>query len=219
MKHYYSSYYPHWIKRTLDLILTVPAYLFFSPFIILIGLFIYFTLGKPVLFKQVRPGLHGKPFKIYKFRTMKHAYDDKGHPLPDADRLTNLGKFLRSTSLDELPELINVINGDMSIVGPRPLLMQYLDRYSPEQARRHDVIPGLTGWAQINGRNAISWEEKFKFDIWYVDNRGLWLDVKIIGMTVLKVLRRDGISQDDHATAQEFLGQNSRKKTQESQKG
>ena len=159
-----------------------------------------------MLFKQVRPGLQGKPFTLYKFRTMTDARDQEGNLLPDTARLTKLGRFLRSTSLDELPELWNVIKGDMSLVGPRPLLMQYLDRYTPEQARRHETKPGLTGWAQVNGRNAISWEEKFDLDIWYVDYCSLFLDVRIILLTLLKVFRREGIAADGEATMPEFMG-------------
>lgn len=162
--------------------------------------------GKSVFFKQPRPGLGGKPFIIYKFRTMKNSLDENGVFLPDSDRLTPFGKFLRSTSLDELPELINVIKGDMSIVGPRPLLMQYLERYTPVQARRHEVKPGITGWAQVNGRNAITWEEKFAFDVWYVDHHCLALDLKIIAMTFWKIIKREGINQPGQATAEEFKG-------------
>ena len=163
-------------------------------------------MGAPVLFRQMRPGLQGEPFFLLKFRTMNDVRDEQGELLPDDGRLTGLGSFLRSTSLDELPELFNVLKGEMSIVGPRPLLMQYLDRYTPEQARRHEVKPGVTGWAQVNGRNAISWEEKFELDVWYVDNWSLWLDVKIICMTVWKILKREGVNQPGHATAQEFMG-------------
>ena len=172
-----------------------------------LALVIWWKLGKPILFAQVRPGLKGSPFRLYKFRTMKNIYDKQGRLLPDEERLTGLGRFLRSTSLDELPELWNVLKGDMSIVGPRPLLMQYLERYTPEQARRHEVKPGITGWAQVNGRNAISWEEKFKLDVWYVDNGSMWLDLKIIGMTAWKILKREGISQEGQATAEEFYPQ------------
>jgi lipopolysaccharide/colanic/teichoic acid biosynthesis glycosyltransferase len=163
-------------------------------------------MGSPVFFKQQRPGLHGKPFYMFKFRTMTNACDGDGCLLPDCDRLTPLGRFLRSTSLDELPELFNVLKGDMSLVGPRPLLMQYLDRYTPEQARRHEVRPGVTGWAQVNGRNALSWEDKFEMDVWYVDNRSFWLDLKILWMTLLKVVRREGISGDGCETMTEFEG-------------
>jgi len=159
-----------------------------------------------VLFRQQRPGLHGQPFTLYKFRTMTDARDAQGNLLPDAQRLMPLGRFLRSTSLDELPELFNVFKGDMSLVGPRPLLMRYLDRYTPEQMRRHEVKPGITGWAQVNGRNAVTWEQKFALDVWYVSNVSLWLDMKIIALTVWKVFKREGISQPGHATAQEFTG-------------
>ncbi len=181
----------------------VPA----MPVLVAIALLIWKRIGRPIFFKQVRPGRNGKPFRIIKFRTMLEARGQDGAPLPDGERLTSLGRFLRSTSLDELPELFNVLKGDMSIVGPRPLLMQYLERYTLEQARRHEVKPGLTGWAQINGRNAISWEEKFKLDVWYVDHWSLSLDLKIILMTVLKVLKREGISQEGEATMQEFYPQ------------
>jgi sugar transferase EpsL len=162
------------IKRLFDLVVAVPSVIVLSPVFVLIGFFVRMKIGSPILFKQVRPGLHGKPFTIYKFRTMTDERDRDGNLLPDGARLTRLGRFLRRTSMDELPELFNVIKGDMSIVGPRPLLMQYLDRYPPEQARRHEVKPGITGWAQVNGRNAISWEDKFKLDVWYVDNWSLW---------------------------------------------
>lgn len=163
-------------------------------------------MGRRVLFVQKRPGLHGRPFALFKFRTMTYARDEQGNLLTDRERLSRLGRFLRSTSLDELPELFNVIKGDMSLVGPRPLLIQYLDRYTPEQARRHEVKPGITGWAQVNGRNALTWEEKFKLDIWYVDHMSFWLDLKIIAMTILKILKREGISQPGHMTMEEFKG-------------
>ncbi len=194
------------IKRLFDLAIAVPSMILLTPIFVLIGFFVRIRIGSPVLFRQVRPGLHGRPFTIYKFRTMTDERDEDGNLLPDGERLTRLGRFLRKTSMDELPEFFNVIKGDMSIVGPRPLLMEYLDRYSPEQARRHDVKPGITGWAQVNGRNAISWEDKFKLDVWYVDNWSAWLDVKIVAMTVLKVLKRDGISQKGEATIKEFMG-------------
>ena len=194
------------IKRLFDLAVAVFSVIILSPFLVLVGFLVRLKIGSPVLFRQERPGLHGRPFTIYKFRTMTDQRDEAGNLLPDGNRLTRLGRFLRKTSMDELPELFNVIKGDMSIVGPRPLLMQYLDRYTPEQARRHEVKPGITGWAQVNGRNAISWEDKFKLDVWYVDNLTLWLDVRIILMTVSKVLKSEGISQAGHATAQEFLG-------------
>ncbi len=193
-------------KRALDLALSVPMLILFSPLLLVITLLVRIQMGSPVLFYQQRPGLNGESFTMYKFRTMIDARDATGKLLPDADRLTFLGRFLRSTSLDELPELFNVVIGDMSLVGPRPLLIQYLNRYTPEQARRHEIRPGITGWAQINGRNAITWEQKFALDVWYVDNCSLWLDLKIIVLTVWKVLRREGISQKGHVTMQEFLG-------------
>ena len=191
-------------KHFFDLSIAIPSVIFLSPFLILIGILVRLKIGSPILFQQVRPGLRSRPFIIYKFRTMTDDRDEEGTLLPDGERLTRLGRFLRKTSMDELPELFNVFKGDMSIVGPRPLLMQYLDRYTPEQARRHEVKPGITGWAQVNGRNAISWEDKFKLDVWYVDHWSLWLDVKIIGMTVWKVLKREGISQPGCATAEKF---------------
>ena len=197
------------MKRIFDLILTIPAYFLLSPLMMLIAVIILLTMEKPVFFRQIRPGFHGKPFTIYKFRTMLNAYDKSGNLLPDKERLTRFGKFLRSTSLDELPELFNILKGEMSIVGPRPLLMQYLERYSPEQARRNEVRPGLTGWAQINGRNAITWEKKFRLDVWYVDNQSFRIDIKIIFMTILKVLKREGINQPGQATMEEFMGNKS----------
>ncbi|MBW2109539.1 MAG: sugar transferase [Deltaproteobacteria bacterium] len=186
--------------------IAVPALLVASPLFCMIALAIRLIMGKPVLFKQVRPGKDGKPFVIYKFRTMTDAKGPDGRLLPDEKRLTRIGKLLRATSLDELPELFNVLKEDMSIVGPRPLLMRYMDRYTPEQAKRHGVKPGLTGWAQVNGRNALSWEDKFRLDVWYVDNWSLRLDLKIIGLTVWKVLKGEGISQLGHATMEEFTG-------------
>ncbi len=172
----------------------------------IIGLAVAVDLGRPVLFAQQRPGKDGKLFRMYKFRTMRDVVGADGRQLPDSERLTKLGRFLRSTSLDELPELINVLLGKMSLVGPRPLLPQYLERYTPEQARRHDVKPGITGWAQVNGRNALTWEEKFQLDVWYVDNWSLWLDLRILLMTAAKVLKREGITSDGCATAPEFTG-------------
>jgi len=177
-----------------------------SPIILILCLLVWVNLGGPVIFAQVRPGLHGKLFRIYKFRSMRNAFDKQGKPLPDEQRLTKFGKFLRASSLDELPELVNVLMGQMSLVGPRPLLVVYLERYSPEQARRHDVLPGITGWAQVNGRNAISWEEKFKLDVWYVDHQSFWLDIKILFMTVMKVFKRESINAPGSATAPEFVG-------------
>lgn len=192
------------IKRVFDLSLAIPIYFFLSPVMILICGSIILQSGKPVFFRQKRPGKDGKPFRIYKFRTMTSCCDENGFLLPDSERLTIIGRFLRSTSLDELPELINVIKGDMSIVGPRPLLMQYLERYTPEQARRHEVKPGITGWAQVNGRNAITWDEKFKLDIWYVDHQTLFLDLKILALTIWKIVKREGITQPGQATVEEF---------------
>lgn len=198
---------PHqFIKRSIDIIAACAGLTLGSPLMLVIYFVIRSTRGLPVFFRQQRPGLCGKPFTMYKFRTMSGERDENDNLLPDAQRLTRFGEFLRRTSLDELPELFNVLKGDMSLVGPRPLLMQYLDRYTPEQARRHEVRPGITGWAQINGRNALSWEEKFKLDVWYVDHHSLWLDVKIIVMTVWKVLKREGISQEGQATMSEFMG-------------
>ena len=193
-------------KRLFDILLTVLGGIILLPFVMLLALAILVSMGRPVIFRQKRPGLRGESFDIYKFRTMRSVEDKDGKPLPDADRLTRLGRFLRSLSLDELPELWNVLRGEMSLVGPRPLLMQYLERYSPEQARRHEVLPGITGWAQINGRNALTWEEKFRYDLWYVENWSLWLDVKILMITLWKVIQREGISQEGHATAEEFMG-------------
>lgn len=198
--------YARYIKRILDLALTVPALIVLSPLLALIALLVRVLHGSPVLFRQQRPGLHGKPFTMYKFCTMTDARDTAGNLLSDAERLTPFGRFLRSTSLDELPELFNVLRGEMSLVGPRPLLMQYLDRYTPEQMRRHEVRPGITGWAQVNGRNALSWEQKFALDVWYVDNISLWLDVRIIAQTMYIILKREGISQAGQATAEEFSG-------------
>lgn len=180
-----------------------------SPLLIAIGFLVCIRMGCPVFFRQLRPGLHGQPFEMIKFRTMLNATDAQGRPLPDAERLTALGRFLRAASLDELPELWNVLKGDMSLVGPRPLLMEYLELYSPEQARRHEVKPGITGWAQVNGRNAISWEEKFRYDVWYVDNRSLWLDLKILLLTIVKVFGKHGISADGEATMPRFRGDRS----------
>jgi sugar transferase EpsL len=193
-------------KHLFDLVFTCLGLILLFPLILLIMVSIRIFLGSPVLFRQIRPGYRGKPFTIYKFRTMNEKSDPQGAKLPDSERLTWLGRFLRTTSLDELPELINVFKGEMSLVGPRPLLIQYLERYSSEQARRHDVLPGITGWAQINGRNTLTWEEKFQLDIWYVDNWSMFLDIKILGSTFWKVLKREGISQPGHATAEEFMG-------------
>lgn len=195
-----------WGKRLMDIVGASGGILLTAPLMLLIALLVRLKLGKPVLFRQVRPGLHGKPFVMLKFRTMTNDCDAKGELLPDEQRLTPFGKWLRSTSLDELPELFNVLKGEMSLVGPRPLLMEYLPRYTPEQARRHEVKPGITGWAQVNGRNALSWEEKFKLDLWYVDHWNLWLDLKILWWTVWKVLKREGISAEGAATMPVFMG-------------
>jgi len=194
------------IKRFFDILISTFGLLLLSPVIAFIAWQIRCKLGSPVLFRQVRPGLSGRPFKMIKFRTMRDAVDAAGNPLPDSERMTPFGSFLRASSLDELPELWNVLKGDMSLVGPRPLLMEYLLLYSPEQYRRHEVRPGVTGWAQINGRNALSWEEKFRLDVWYVDNRSLWLDLKIIFLTIKKVVVRDGISAEGEATMPKFTG-------------
>lgn len=196
------------LKRLLDIIIASIALILLSPLYAFVAYKVKKNLGSPVLFRQVRPGLHGKPFEMIKFRTMKDAVDEQGNPLPDSERLTPFGQMLRSTSLDEMPELWNVIKGDMSIVGPRPLLMEYLPLYSPEQAKRHDVRPGMTGHAQVNGRNAIGWEEKFKLDTWYVENQSLWLDFKIMLLTVKKVLAKDDISEAGEATMSKFTGSN-----------
>ena len=194
------------LKRLLDIIIASIALILLSPLYVFVAYKVKKNLGSPVLFRQVRPGLHGKPFEMIKFRTMKDAVDEQGNPLPDSERLTPFGQMLRSTSLDEMPELWNVIKGNMSIVGPRPLLMEYLALYSPEQAKRHDVRPGMTGHAQVNGRNAIGWEEKFKLDTWYVENQSIWLDFKIMFKTVHKVLAKDDISAEGEATMTKFTG-------------
>ncbi|WP_322981957.1 sugar transferase [Pseudomonas sp. C11] len=196
------------IKRLFDIVASGCALILLAPIIAVVAWQVRCRLGSPVLFRQVRPGLKGKPFEMIKFRTMRDAVDEAGNPLPDSERMTPFGSFLRSSSLDELPELWNVLKGDMSLVGPRPLLMEYLPLYSPEQYRRHELRPGITGWAQINGRNALSWEDKFKLDVWYVDNQSFWLDLKIIFLTIKKVLVRDGINADGEATMAKFTGKN-----------
>lgn len=201
------------LKRLLDIIIAGTALIILSPLYAFVAYKVRKNLGSPVLFRQVRPGLHGKPFEMIKFRTMKDAVDEQGNPLPDSERLTPFGQMLRSSSLDEMPELWNVIKGDMSIVGPRPLLMEYLPLYSPEQAKRHDVRPGMTGHAQVNGRNAIGWEEKFKLDTWYVENRSTWLDFKIMFKTVHKVLAKDDISAEGEATMTRFTGSQNKDET------
>lgn len=193
-------------KRLFDLAAAGLGLLVLSPLLLALAILVRARHGAPVLFRQERPGYKGIPFHVHKFRTMNGARAADGTLLPDAERLTSLGRFLRATSLDELPELVNVLRGEMSLVGPRPLLMQYLERYSPEQMRRHDALPGITGWAQVNGRNALTWEDKFRLDVWYVDHWSFWLDIKILLLTLWKVLTREGISQPGHATAEEFMG-------------
>ena len=194
------------MKRLFDFLASLIALILFSPVIALVAWKIRKNLGSPVLFRQTRPGLNGKPFEMVKFRTMKDAVDQQGNSLPDSERMTIFGDKLRNSSLDELPELWNVLKGEMSLVGPRPLLMQYLPLYNQEQNRRHDVRPGVTGWAQINGRNAISWQNKFKLDVWYVENQSLWLDIRIIFLTIKKVFVKEGISANDHVTIEPFKG-------------
>jgi len=194
------------LKRAFDLVLTVGSIPVWVPVLLVVAMFVRLKLGTPVFFRQVRPGRAGRLFEMVKFRTMTDARDAEGVLLPDAQRLPAFGKFLRATSLDELPELWNVLKGEMSLVGPRPLLTEYLPLYSSEQRRRHEVAPGITGWAQVNGRNAISWDQKFAYDVWYVDHRSIWLDIKIIGKTLAKVVRRDGISAEGSATMEKFRG-------------
>lgn len=194
------------VKRFFDITLSLAMILLLSPILIILYFLVKIKLGSPVLFKQERPGYRGRIFVLYKFRSMKDSKDPHGNLLPDADRLTDFGKFLRSTSLDELPELYNILKGDMSFVGPRPLLVKYLQRYNKDQARRHEVRPGLTGWAQVNGRNAISWEEKFKLDVWYVDNWNLLLDFKIMWLTMAAVFKKEGINAEGESTISEFMG-------------
>ena len=193
-------------KRIIDIAVAASAQLVFSPLMAVTALLIRITMGPPVFFRQVRPGWNERPFSLLKFRTMRTEYDDKGFLLADARRLTALGRALRKSSLDEFPQLWNVVKGDMSLVGPRPLLPQYLPRYTPTQRRRHEVKPGITGWAQVNGRNTLSWEQKFDLDVWYVDHCSLRLDLRILWLTLLKVIRREGISQQEHATMPEFMG-------------
>ena len=194
------------IKRLVDLFISIAGLILLSPLLLALSIIVRFNLGSPVLFRQKRPGYHGEIFTLNKFRTMKNITDESGRQLPDEQRMTRLGKFLRASSLDELPELFNVLVGEMSMVGPRPLLVHYLPLYSPEQARRHDVLPGMTGWAQINGRNALTWDDKFNLDVWYVDHWSFWLDIKILVLSVWKVLTREGITQPGEVTTQEFTG-------------
>jgi len=201
-----TSLYQRFGKRLFNLLATVPLLILLSPLMLIIGLCSLLFMGKPLLFRQVRPGFRERPFTIYKFRTMHDLKDSHGRLLPDEQRLNWFGTFLRRTSVDELPELFNVLRGDMSLVGPRPLLPEYLSRYNTFQRRRHDVKPGITGWAQVNGRNALTWEQKFELDVWYVDHKSLPLDLKILWLTLLSVLRREGIHHDSHATMPEFLG-------------
>lgn len=193
------------LKRAFDLSLTIPALVLLLPVLGLIAACVRLKLGSPILFRQQRPGLDGRPFTLLKFRTMSNSRDSQGNLLPDSQRLISFGRFLRSTSLDELLELFNILKGEMSLVGPRPLLMEYLDRYTPEQARRHEVMPGITGWAQIKGRNALTWEEKFGLDAWYIDHCSLWLDLKILCLTVVKSVRREGIIAKGHTTMPKFM--------------
>jgi len=199
---------PYSIKRIFDIFFSIIGLIFLAPVIGVVAFYIRRKLGSPVLFRQVRPGKNGRPFEMVKFRTMLDAIDKSGYPLPDSERMTPFGALLRSSSLDELPELWNVIKGDMSLVGPRPLLMEYLPLYSKEQYRRHKVRPGITGWAQVNGRNSISWDDKFKLDVWYVDNLSLWLDIKILFLTAKKVFVKEGISADGEVTMSKFEGNN-----------
>ncbi|HFE9683158.1 TPA: sugar transferase [Clostridium perfringens] len=198
----------YFIKRTFDIVAALVGLILFSPIIIIVAILVRVNLGSPILFTQDRVGKNNKIFKMMKFRTMKDGVDKKGNLLPDSERLTSFGKVLRSTSLDELPELINILKGDMSLIGPRPLLVEYLPLYTEEQKRRHDVLPGLTGWAQINGRNTISWREKFKFDVWYVENWSLKLDMQIFFLTIYKVLKRNDIDQNENETCEYFNGNN-----------
>lgn len=193
-------------KRTLDIVFALAGLILLTPVMVVLALLVRLKLGSPIFFSQKRPGLDGRPFVLHKFRTMTDARDAGGRLLPDARRMTAFGNFLRSSSLDELPELFNVLRGEMSLVGPRPLLMQYLERYTLEQSRRHEARPGITGWAQINGRNAITWERKFDLDIWYIDNQSLWVDMRIIFLTMWRIIKRNGISQPGQATMEEFMG-------------
>ncbi|MGR2736922.1 sugar transferase [Billgrantia sp. Q4P2] len=194
------------MKRLFDIVVALVALALLAPLMLVVALLVRLKLGSPVLFRQTRPGLSGHPFEMIKFRTMRDAWDEHGKPLPNAERMTRFGSVLRATSLDELPELWNVLKGDMSLVGPRPLLMEYLPLYTPRQARRHEVRPGVTGWAQVNGRNALTWEEKFELDVWYVDNRSLWLDLRILLLTVKKVVVREGIAHDGDVAMPRFRG-------------
>jgi len=201
----------YFLKRLFDLLVTALGLVIILPLMLLLSVLVWIFLGTPILFRQQRPGYKGRPFITYNFRTMTNRFGPDGTLLPDAERLTPFGRFLRSTSLDDLPQLFNVLRGEMSLIGPRPLLMQYLKRYTPGQMRRHDVLPGITGWAQIHGRNTLDWEEKFRLDVWYVDNWSFWLDLKILFLTPWKVFKREGISQPGHVTAEEFKGSGNKK--------
>lgn len=194
------------VKRALDILVSAGSLLLLAPLLAVVALSVALSLGQPVLFRQQRPGLHGKPFELIKFRSMREAFDNRGNPLSDEERLAGFGRLLRRTSLDELPELWNVLRGEMSLVGPRPLLMEYLDLYSAEQMRRHEVRPGVTGWAQIHGRNALSWDERFRLDVWYVDHQSVWLDLKIMLLTVIEVFRARGITPDNETSQPKFKG-------------
>lgn len=198
------------LKRCFDILISLLALFLASPLLLLIAISVRKALGSPVFFRQFRPGKDGKLFQIVKFRTMKDARDCEGHILEDAQRMTKFGTFLRASSFDELPELFNVLKGEMSLVGPRPLLCEYVNLYTAQQARRHEIRPGITGWAQVNGRNSLSWEERFSLDVWYVDNRSMWLDLKIIGLTLLKVIRREGITEQGNCTMSVFQGNDER---------
>jgi lipopolysaccharide/colanic/teichoic acid biosynthesis glycosyltransferase len=198
--------YKSFLKRSIEFVITLFGVLILLPIYLLVIPFIYINIGSPIFFKQSRPGINGKVFNIYKFRTMTNIRDDNGILLPDKKRLTKFGKFLRSTSLDEIPSLWSVLRGDMSLVGPRPLLVEYLPLYSKKQARRHEIKPGITGWAQVNGRNALSWDKKFEMDVWYVDNQSFLLDIKILWLTIKKVIQRDGISHNNHVSMNKFKG-------------
>ncbi len=195
-----------WVKHLFDRVAAACGLIILSPFFVATSVMVWLSMGRPVLFRQIRPGWNARPFTLFKFRTMSDRRDANGDLLPDSSRLTRVGRFIRSTSIDEFPQLWNVLRGELSLVGPRPLLMDYLPRYSPEQARRHEAMPGITGWAQVNGRNTLTWEEKFALDVWYVDHWSILLDLRILGLTLLKVVRRDGINQGGHATMQEFMG-------------
>jgi sugar transferase EpsL len=207
----------HFFKRVFDVISVLIGLILLSPLLLVVAVMVRLKLGSPVLYRQQRPGLHGKPFELIKFRTMTDERDENGKLLPDSERLPAFGRFLRTMSMDELPELLCILKGDMSLVGPRPLMMKYLSRYTIEQARRHEVKPGITGWAQVNGRNAISWEEKFELDVWYVDHWNLWLDLKILIKTLIAVLSRKGINQPGEATASKFMGTGQNCRSDESQ--